>query len=186
MNRNPAARANKPPIIKRRGRRVLPKLSDAQREYIIRRLAAHDFPTAIQRDVRERFGIALRRESIAYYDPTRVRTPKKRWAPLFHAARRERTADQAELIGEARQIERLARRIVEVLEHRVLDGFDAARAVAITDEDRLRALQGFVAKLAVTNPAGLAEIRRALDAPGPHGAAAPAGRPRDHEAPIRI
>jgi hypothetical protein len=185
MNRKYDSRANKPLIIRRRGRRVLPKLSDEQRAYIIRRLAGGDMPTAIQRDVRARFGIELSPQSIAYYDPTRVPTPKKRWAPLFHAARRERTADQTELMGEARQIERLARRIVEVLEHRVLDGFDAARAVAITDEDRLRALQGFVAKLAVTNPAGLAEIRRALDAPGPHDAAAPADRPRDHEAPIR-
>ena len=137
MNRKYDSRANKPLIIRRRGRRVLPKLSDEQRAYIIRRLAGGDMPTAIQRDVRARFGIELSPQSIAYYDPTRVPTPKKRWAPLFHAARRERTADQTELMGEARQIERLARRIVEVLEHRVLDGFDAARAVAITDEDRL-------------------------------------------------
>ena len=176
MNRKRKSRANNPPIIRRRGRRVLPKLSDEQREYVIRRLAAGDTPTTIQRDVRARFGIEVCPQSIAYYDPTRVRTPKRRWAPLFHAARRERTRDRAELTGLARQIERQARRIVEVLEHRVLDGFDAARAVAITDEDRLRALQGFVAKLAVTDPAGLAEIRRALDAPGPHGAAAPATR----------
>ena len=120
-------------------------------------------PTAIQRDVRERFGIALGFSAIRYYDPTRVPTPKKRWAPIFHAARKERTADQAELTGEARQIARLARRIVEVLEGRVLDGFDAAHAVAITDEDRLRALKVFVARLAVGDPAGLAEIRRALE-----------------------
>jgi hypothetical protein len=159
-----------------RGRRALPKLSDEQRAYIIRRLAADHSPTVIQREVRERFGIALRFSAITYYDPPRVPTPKKRWTPLFHAARRARTADQAALTGEARQIERLARRIVEVLEGRVLDGFDVARAVAITEEDRLRALKVFVARLAVSNPAGLAEIRRALDAPGPHGAAAAATR----------
>ena len=182
MNRNPETCANKRPAIKRRGRRVLPKLNDAQRAHIIRRLAAHDFPTAIQRDVRERFGIEISREAIASYDPTRVRTPKKRWAALFHAARRERTADQSELTGKALEIERLARRIVEVLEDRVLDGFDVAHAVAITDEDRLRAIKVFVAKLAVTNPVGLAEIRRALeDAPGPDGAAALVS----HEAPCR-
>ena len=165
------------PAIKRRGRRALPRLSDEQRAYIIRRLAADHSPTAIQRDVRARFGIALRYSSIEYYDPRRVRACGKRWAALFHTARKERTADRAELAGAARQIERLARRIVEVLEHRVVNGFDAAHAVAITDEDRLRALQGFVAKLAVTDPAGLAAIRRALDATAPDGAASAAREP---------
>jgi hypothetical protein len=160
-----------------RGRRALPKLSDEQRAYIIRRLAADHSPTVIQREVRERFGIALRFSAITYYDPTRVPTPKKRWTPLFHAARRARTADQAALTGEARQIERLARRIVEVLEGRVLDGFDVAHAVALTEEDRLRALKVFAARLAVSNPAGLAEIRRALDAPGPDDAAAATREP---------
>src|SRR4051812_15461323 len=101
MKRNPETGANDAPAIKRRGRRVLPKLNDEQREYIIRRLAAHDFPTAIQRDVRERFGIEVSPQAIAYYDPTRLRTPKKRWAGLFHAARKERTADQCELTGKA-------------------------------------------------------------------------------------
>ena len=176
MNRKPKTIAKEPRATEWHGRRALPKLSDEQRAYIIRRLAAGESPSAIQRDVRERFGIALRFSAITYYDPTRVPTPKKRWAAVFHAARKARTAARAELTGEARQIERLARRIVEVLEHRVVDGFDAAHAVAITDEDRLRALNGFVAKLAVTNPAGLAEIRRALDAPGPHGVAADAAR----------
>ena len=172
MKREPETCANNPPAIRRRGRRVLPKLNDAQRAYIVRRLARDDLPTTIQRDVRERFGIDVRCELIKYYDPTRVRTPKKRWAPLFHAARRKRTADQSELTGKALEIGRLARRIVEVLEDRVLDGFDAAHARAITDEDRLRAIKGFVAKLAVTNPAGIAEIRAALDAPGPDARAA--------------
>ena len=166
MNREPKITANKTTrATEWRGRRALPKLSDEQRAYIIRRLAADASPAAIRREVRERFGIALRISAIAYYDPTRVPTPKKRWAPPFHAARMARTADQTALMGEARQIERLARRIVEVLEGRVLDGFDVARAVAITDEDRLRALRVFVARLAVSNPAGVAEIRCALQVP---------------------
>jgi hypothetical protein len=180
MNRKPAT-ANEARATEWHGRRALPKLSDTQREYIICRLAADASPSAIRREVRERFGIALRHAAIRYYDPTRVATPKKRWAPLFHAARKARAADRAELTGAARQIARLARRIVAVLEGCALDGFDATRATPITGADRLRALKVFVARMAVSNPAALAEIRRALEAPGTDGMAARATQETCHE-----
>ena len=156
------------------------KLSDAQREYIVRRLAAYDSPTAIQRDVRTRYGIEVSSQAIEQYDPTRVPACGKRWAGLFYTVRKDRIASEADQITRARQVERLALRIVERLESRILEGPDAARGFAkepgaITDEDRLRALKVFVAKLRITNPAELAEIRRVLfDDSAPQGAEVPA------------
>ena len=74
----------------------------------------------------------------------------------------------ADLTVSVRQVERLARRIVEILERRILEGAGAAprrfvkKVGAITDDDRLRALMVFVARMRVTNPVGIAEIRRVL------------------------
>jgi len=149
-------------------RRVPPKLSDEQRAYIVRRLAADDSPAAIQRDVRERFGIVVRCQTIAQYDPTRDLRCGKRWAALFHTVRKDRIASQADLIVRARQVERLMLRVDDILTGRILAGADAAArrfakaADAITDEDRLRALVAFVERLRITNPAGAGEIRRLL------------------------
>jgi hypothetical protein len=175
MNHEPSA--NNTPAVEKPARRVPPKLSDEQREYIVRRLAAYDSPTAIRRDVRERFGIAVSCPSIMQYDPTRDPRCAKRWADLFRTVRKDRIGSDPDQLIRARQVERLALRIVELLAGRILAGPDAsARAFAkdagaITDEDRLRALAVFVAKLEITDPAGVAEIRRLLfDEPGPHGA----------------
>jgi hypothetical protein len=154
------------------------RLSDEQRAWIVRRLAAYDSPTAIRRDVRERFGIAVSRQAIEQYDPTRDPKRGKRWAGLFYTVRKDRIGSQADMTTMARQVERLALRIVELLTSRILARPDAAGrgfAKAITDEDRLRAMAVFVAKLRITNPTGVAEIRRLLfDDPGPHRADMPA------------
>ena len=155
-----------PPAIEQPAR--VPKLGDAQREWIVRRLAVQDSPTAVRRDVRERFGIAVSRRAIAHYDPTRDPQRSKRWVDLFCTVRRDHAGSSADLTAGARQVERVVLRIVETLERRILEGAGAAapgcakHAGAITDEDRLRALMAFVAKLRVTDPAGAAEIRRTL------------------------
>jgi hypothetical protein len=124
--------------------RVSLALSDAQREWIVRRLAADDSPTAIQRDVRERFDIEISFQTITYYDPSRVPACGKRWAELFHTVRDDRIAGRAELTTMAGRVERLALRIVAILESRVVVGPEARGcakdAGAITHEDRLRAL----------------------------------------------
>src|SRR5678815_4855677 len=91
---------------------VPPKLSDAQRDYIVRRLAADDLPAAIRREVRQRFGIEISWQTITYYDPSRVPACGKRWAELYHTVRKERIAGRAELTSMAGRIERLALRIV--------------------------------------------------------------------------
>ena len=148
--------------------RVSPKLDDAQREWIVRRLAAHESPTAIRRDLRERFGIAVSLQAIAHYDPTRHRQHGRRWADLFVAVRKDHMGSTADLTAGARQVERVALRIVEILERRLLEGRGGAArgcvkaAGAITDEDRLHALMGFVARLRITDPAAAAGIRRLL------------------------
>ena len=162
-----------PPAIEKRTRRKEPsRLNDEQRAWIVRRLAAYDSPTTIRRDVRERFGIAVSRQAIEQYDPTRDCKRGKRWADLFYTVRKDRIGSEADQITRARQIERVVLRIVELLESRILTGAAprgfAKDVFAITDEDRLHALRVFVAKLRITNPAGLAEIWRVLS-DAPHG-----------------
>jgi len=63
------------------------KLTTAQQEYVVRRLAAFDSPLAIARSVREEFGIDITRNSIWRYDPTRYPKCAARWKALFYAAR---------------------------------------------------------------------------------------------------
>ena len=59
-------------------------------------------------------------------------------------------------------------RTVEILASQILNGVQAEAqsfetdAGEITDEDRLRALIAFIEKLRITNPPGVAEIRRVL------------------------
>ena len=185
MKHDPDIKA--PAIEKPARRKMPPKLNDEQRQYVVRRLAAYDLPTAIRRDVRKRFGIEVSRQAIEQYDPTRDTRRGRRWAELFHTVRKDEIGSDADLTVMARQVERLALRIVGILASRILGSADAqARgfakdAGAITDEDRLRALAVFVAKLRITNPAGAAEIRRVLfDDPGPH-AFAPATRSFAHD-----
>ena len=162
MNRVPGAPA--------RARR---KLSDAQREWIVRRLAAYDAPGAIRRDVKQRFGIAISEQAILRHDPSRDPKRAQRWTVPFCAARADLAAGRAGLTNAARQVVQLALRIVLLLERRILAGpgrapRGCAKSGPITDADRMRALTGFVARLRVTDPAGIVALRRALrDEPAP-------------------
>ena len=151
------------------------KLTDEQREYIVRRLAAYERPSRIRREVRERFSIEISPTAIDHYDPTRRAKCGKQWADLFYAARRAHAGSRSDEATRSRKVERLVLRTVEILADRILTGVQAeaqgADADEITDEDRLRALVAFVEKLKITNPPGVAEIRRALfDDPGAQGA----------------
>ena len=47
------------------------KLTDAQREYIVERLAAFELPEAVARSVAQDFGVSVTRQAVARYDPTR-------------------------------------------------------------------------------------------------------------------
>jgi len=154
-----------------------PKFTDEQREYIVRRLAAYERPSRIRREVRERFGIEISHAGIDYYDPTRSAACGKQWADLFYTVRRAHAGSRSDDANKSRKVERLVVRTVEILADRILNGVLAeaehftSDAGEITDEDRLRALLAFIARLKISNHPGIAEIRRALlEEIEPHGA----------------
>ena len=144
------------------------KLTDEQREYIVRRLAAYEQPSRIRHEVRERFGIEMSPTAIDHYDPTRRAKCGKRWADLFYAARRAHAGSESEAAGRSRKVERMVLRTVEILADRILNGVlteaehFSTDAGEITDEDRLRALLAFIERLKISHHPGIAEIRRAL------------------------
>ena len=47
------------------------KLTDAQREYIVERLAAFELPEAVARGLAQDHGVHVSRQAIIRYDPTR-------------------------------------------------------------------------------------------------------------------
>jgi hypothetical protein len=146
------------------------KLTREQKEYIVGRLAEYTSPTEIALEVRRKFGIKLRRQSIVQYDPTRVTTCGKEWAELFAARRKAYAAEKADSAGKLRRTERLLLRTIELLAERIFKGIDAeGRAMftkppeEITDEDRLAALLAFIERLKTANPDGYTAIRLALN-----------------------
>jgi hypothetical protein len=145
-----------------------PKLTDDQREYIVRRLAAYERPSRIRHEVRERFGIEISPTAIDHYDPTRRAKCGRRWADLFYAARRAHAGSRSDEATRNRKVERLVLRTVEIVADRILNGVlaeaqhFATDAGEITDEDRLRALLAFIERLKISHHPGIAEIRRAL------------------------
>ena len=71
-------------------------LTEAQKEFIVCRLAEYRRPTEVVEDVRTEFGIEIRRQQVSDYDP-RVRHRKPlaaKWKTLFEKAR---TAYQKDL-----------------------------------------------------------------------------------------
>jgi hypothetical protein len=147
------------------------KLNDEQREYVVRRLAVYDGPTAIARDVRERFGIDISHQAIAFYDPTRVPACPKQWADLFFAVRRTFIESRAARSIRIRTLEndqrdRMVLRAAETIADRILKGGPVQGCnkppERVTDEDRLRALIAFANALKVSNPEGYAALRAAL------------------------
>jgi hypothetical protein len=156
------------PAARSKPRREGPKLTDEHREYIVRRLAAYVRPSQVRREMRERFGVALTRPAIDHYDPTLSPGCGKQWADLFYTVRRGQIRGAPDLATRSGRVERLVLRTVEILASQILNGVQAEAqsfetdAGEITDEDRLRALIAFIEKLKITNPPGVAEIRRAL------------------------
>jgi hypothetical protein len=67
------------------------KLTDEQKIYVVKRLAAYDKPRAIARDLERQFGVTVTHHAIAPYDPGRGagRHLAPRWRSLFA---RERAA----------------------------------------------------------------------------------------------
>ena len=161
-------RSNGPSAASERRRRLI-RLNDAQRQYVVRRLAAGDGPARIVRDMQTRFGIKMSRQGIAHYDPTREPDCPPHWAAEFVAARRSLAVVQSNRTVKFARTERLVLQAIETLTDRILKGVDAEgrkmfakRPEDITDNDRIRALVAFVRKLKATDPAGYAAIRSAF------------------------
>ena len=93
------------------------KLTTAQQEYVVERLAAFCNPGAVVHSVREKFGIALTRQAVEQYDPTRDKRCPARWTALFRL-RRQAILESKGLHGavaRAAQRERVARCAIEAL-----------------------------------------------------------------------
>jgi hypothetical protein len=75
------------------------KLNDAQKAFVVERLASHYQPTGIAREVRARYGITVSAAAIEFYDPTRFSGEEcpKRWADLFHATRNSFNKEKADI-----------------------------------------------------------------------------------------
>src|SRR5258708_2044319 len=75
------------------------KLNDAQKAFVVERLANRHQATSIARELRERHGITVTPLTIRFYDPTSYAGGKcpKRWADLFHATRNGLNKEKAEV-----------------------------------------------------------------------------------------
>ena len=82
------------------------KLTTAQQEYVVERLAAFDSPLEVARSVRDKYGISITRNSIRRYDPTRYPECAARWKELFYAARHAMLRNK----GQAAALDRAALR----------------------------------------------------------------------------
>ena len=94
------------------------KLTTAQQEYVVARLAAFDSPLEVARSVRDRFGISITRNSIRRYDPTRYPKCAARWKELFYAARHAmlRNKGQAAALDRAVRVRGRVRTVLRALD----------------------------------------------------------------------
>ena len=143
------------------------KLTTAQQEYVVERLAAFDNPGAVVRSVREKFGITLTRQAVEQYDPTRDRRCPARWTTLFRL-RRQAILESKGLHGaveraaQSRSRERVARCASAGLAADLLAtlarqtaGVAAQRAAPpLTDAERARAILALLAEVRLDGPAG--------------------------------
>ena len=148
------------------------RLTEEQKIYVVRRLAAYHRPADIVRGLRAEFGVRVCRQSIDRYDPTRSVECPERWRTLFFKTRQELAGDpsgQGAIMRPWRDRERVLLSAVEALAERILTnmsdkggGIVAKPPEQISDDDRVDALAIFIEKLKVTNPSGFARIQAAL------------------------
>jgi hypothetical protein len=75
------------------------KLTNAQRTYVVRRLAAYDKPAAIAHSLKEVFGVTISTQAIERYDPERPagQDLAPQWRAVFRAARKAYIAETADI-----------------------------------------------------------------------------------------
>jgi len=138
------------------------KLTLAQQEYVVERLAAFDSPGAIARSLREEFNLKICRTTVAKYDPTRFARCPPRWKELFYAKRQailtaKGVRSAVDRAVHMRTRERVALRAIETLAGNILNniarqagkGFVPARAgkATLTDAERARAILALLQKV---------------------------------------
>jgi hypothetical protein len=133
------------------------KLTVAQRDQIVVRLAAFEGPCEIKNSVRRELGITLSHQYICRMDPTRNPKCPEKWRRRFFAVREAILRDKAEVAAEhamrGRSRERKVLRAVRVLADQFLDvvGREIRQTLAkrpdISDAHRARALAAFVKKV---------------------------------------
>jgi hypothetical protein len=133
------------------------KLTAAQRDQIVVRLAAFEAPCEIKRSIKRELGITLSHQGICRLDPTRFPRCPEKWRRRFFAVREAILRDQAEVAAEhamrGRSRERKVLRAVRVLADQFLDvvGREIRETLAkrpdISDTQRARALSAFVKKV---------------------------------------
>jgi hypothetical protein len=134
------------------------KLTDAQREYVVERLAVFESPTAITRTLQQEFGVRISHQAIRRYDPTRSTGCPERWKLLFAATRQKFIEGKAgrgaaNAILRTRKRERMMLRAVETIADRIIkstaeyegDAFAAPRP--LTDAERSREIQALIEKV---------------------------------------
>ena len=134
------------------------KLTDAQREYVVDRLAAFESPIAIARSLQEEFGIRISHQAIVRYDPTRSAKCPERFRLQFFATRRaiiegKAARGAANAILRTRKRERLMLRAVEAIADRIIkstseyEGDALAERKPLTDEERSREIHALIEKV---------------------------------------
>jgi hypothetical protein len=75
------------------------RLSDEERIYIVRRLAAYDKPAAIAAGMKEAFGVTISDQAIERYDPERPagHDLAPQWREIFCAARKAYIAETVDI-----------------------------------------------------------------------------------------
>jgi hypothetical protein len=134
------------------------KLTDAQREYVVERLAAYESATAVARSLQQDFGINISHQAIARYDPTRSNKCPERWKQLFLATRNrfvegKAARGAANAILRTRKRERRMLRAVEAIADRIIkqtaeyedDAF--AEPKSLTDPERSRQVCALIEKV---------------------------------------
>jgi hypothetical protein len=134
------------------------KLTDAQREYVVERLAAFESPIAIARSLQEEFGIRISHQAIVRYDPTRSAKCPERFRLQFFATRRaliegKAARGAANAILRTRRRERLMLRAVEAIADRIIkstseyEGDAFAEQKPLTDGERSREICALIGKV---------------------------------------
>lgn len=75
------------------------KLSNEQKTYVVRRLAAYDKPAAIAQSLKDVFGVTISPQAIEHYDPDRPagHDLAPQWREVFRAARKAYIAETADI-----------------------------------------------------------------------------------------